>query len=361
MSVLYADEQTALALRTLYAQHGYRPYKVNQFEEYDLYARNRRFLTGEQILTFSDTDGKLMALKPDVTLSIVKNTRDGDTPLKVSYAEHVYRVPRGAVGFKEIMQVGVECIGRIDAYAMGEVLTLAARSLQIISPRYALDVSDMGIVSGILAGETIGDDERAQLLALISEKNLHELRALCGALALSPHTAALLEALITVSGPLEETLAALTRLGLPEACAPAVESLRAVSRMMRAQGIDRVNLDFSVVNDMSYYNGLIFTGFVDGIAGSVLSGGRYDPLLRRMGRSSQAIGFAVYLDQLERFLYTREPHDVDVLILYDDATDPLTVADAVGEQTAQGHSVRAQQREGSVRASLIIDLRGRRE
>ena len=361
MSVLYADEQIALALRTLYAQHGYRPYKVNQFEEYDLYARNRRFLTGEQILTFSDTDGKLMALKPDVTLSIVKNTRDGDTPLKVSYAEHVCRVPRGAVGFKEIMQAGVECIGDIDVYAMGEVLMLAAKSLQIISPRYALDVSDMGIVSGILAGETIGDDERAQLLALISEKNLHELRARCAALHVQPRTAALLEALVTVCGPLEETLEALTQLGLPETCAPAVESLRAVSRMMRAQGIDRVNLDFSVVNDMSYYNGLIFTGFVDGIAGSVLSGGRYDPLLRRMGRSSQAIGFAVYLDQLERFLYTREPHDVDVLILYDDATDPLTVADAVSAQTAQGHSVRAQQCEGSVRASLIIDLRGRRE
>ena len=147
MGILSADEQAAVALRTLYQQYGYRPYRVNSFEEYDLYAHNRRFLTGDQILTFSDTDGKLMALKPDVTLSVVKNTRDGDAPLKVSYAEHVYRVPRGAYGFKEIMQVGVEHIGTVDAYAMGEMLLLAARSLEMISERYALDVSDMGIVS----------------------------------------------------------------------------------------------------------------------------------------------------------------------------------------------------------------------
>ena len=47
------------------------------------------------------------------------------------------------------MQVGVEHIGTVDVYAMSEMLMLAARSLETISDRYALDVSDMGIVSGI--------------------------------------------------------------------------------------------------------------------------------------------------------------------------------------------------------------------
>ena len=126
MGILNADEQTAIALRTLYQQYGYRPYRVNSFEEYDLYARNKRLLTSEQSRTFGDAAGKLRALQADGTLSIVKNTRDGDAPLKVSYAEHVYRVPRGAYGYKEIMQVGVEHIGTVDVYAMSEMLLLAA-------------------------------------------------------------------------------------------------------------------------------------------------------------------------------------------------------------------------------------------
>ena len=358
MGILSADEQTAIALRTLYQQYGYRPYRVNSFEEYDLYARNKSFLTSEQILTFCDTDGKLMALKPDVTLSIVKNTRDGDAPLKVSYAEHVYRVPRGAYGFKEIMQVGVEHIGTVDVVAMGEMLLLAARSLETISERYALDVSDMGIVSGILSGEALCDADRAGLLSMISAKNPHGLHARCASLGVSAQTEALLAALIPLCGPLGDTLSELERLPLPAACAGALVSLRAVARMTQALGLAHINLDFSVVNDMGYYNGLIFSGFVDGIASSVLSGGRYDLLMRRMGRRSDAIGFAVYLDQLERYFDRREAFDVDALILYDGATDPLAVAQAAQTQTAQGRTVHVQPGNGgALRAREIIDLR----
>lgn len=359
-SIIRPDERASLLLRELYHRHGYSPYRMSKFEEYDLYVRNKSFLTSEQILAFSDTDGKLMALKPDITLSIVKNTQDEDTPLKVSYAENVYRVPRGAYGFKEIMQVGVECMGTVDVYAMSEVLMLAARSLETISARYVLDVSDMGIVRGILAEEAVDDAARARLLALISEKNLHGLRECCRQLGIGGRSAQLLEHLITVSGALQPTLAAFERLGLPEGCREPMENLRAVGAMIRAYGLERVNLDFSVVNDMSYYNGLIFSGFIDGIPSSVLSGGRYDPLMRRMGRRSEAIGFAVYMDQLERFLYTREAYDVDVLILYDAASDLLEAAREAREQVSRGQSVRVQPAGGCLpRARRTIDLCGK--
>lgn len=352
------QERVMHALRGLYQSYGYQPFKVNKFEEYDLYAQNKKFLTCQQVLTFSDTDGRLMALKPDVTLSIVKNTRDSDAPLKVSYAEHVYRVPRGAYGFKEIMQAGVEHIGTVDVYAMSEMLMLAARSLETISERYVLDVSDMGIVSGILAGEALDDADRSGLLSMISAKNPHGLHERCAELGVSAQAEALLAALIPLCGPLGETLGELERLPLPDACGEALASLRAVARMTQALGLTRINLDFSIVNDMGYYNGLIFSGFVDGIASSVLSGGRYDLLMRRMGRRSQAIGFAVYLDQLERFYARREAYDVDALILYDGATDPLAVAQAAQDQAAQGRTVRVQPGDSSaLRAREIIDLR----
>ena len=67
------EEQTVFALRRLYQRCGYTPYKMSQFEEYDLYVRNKDFLISDRMITFSGEGGKLMALKPDVTLSIVKN------------------------------------------------------------------------------------------------------------------------------------------------------------------------------------------------------------------------------------------------------------------------------------------------
>ena len=72
-AILGADERAALALRELYTAWGYQRWRVNDFEDYDLYARNRDFLPGDSVLTFNDFSGRLKALKPDVTLSIVRH------------------------------------------------------------------------------------------------------------------------------------------------------------------------------------------------------------------------------------------------------------------------------------------------
>ena len=72
--VLREEERAVYKMRELYGSYGYLQYKVSKFEEYDLYAKNKSFLVSDKLLTFTDTNGKLMALKPDVTLSIIKNS-----------------------------------------------------------------------------------------------------------------------------------------------------------------------------------------------------------------------------------------------------------------------------------------------
>ena len=148
---LGAHEKVIFALRSLYNRYGYSQYKMSKFEEYDLYARNKDFLISDRVITFTDLSGKLMALKPDVTLSIVKNSKDiPQTVQKLYYNENVYRVAKGAHGFKEIMQVGLECLGDIDDYCIFEVITLAAESLACISDRCVLDISHLGLLSGLI-------------------------------------------------------------------------------------------------------------------------------------------------------------------------------------------------------------------
>ena len=75
-TVLKNEEKAIFRLRQLYGKYGYSQYKMSKFEEYDLYVRNKDFLVSDSIITFTDTNGKLLALKPDVTLSIIKNTKD---------------------------------------------------------------------------------------------------------------------------------------------------------------------------------------------------------------------------------------------------------------------------------------------
>ena len=103
-NVLESGERTVLALRALYADSGYEYYRMSKFEEYDFYAKNKDFLVSDNVLTFTDVGGRLMALKPDVTLSIIKGCEAEPKGVrKAYYSENVYR-PAADGAFKEILQ-----------------------------------------------------------------------------------------------------------------------------------------------------------------------------------------------------------------------------------------------------------------
>ena len=61
LNVLRPQERASLQLRLLYEQEGFRKYHMGRFEEYGLYQENRRFLSSEQVITFTDLDGRLLA------------------------------------------------------------------------------------------------------------------------------------------------------------------------------------------------------------------------------------------------------------------------------------------------------------
>ena len=108
------EEKTQLELHSLYQKYGYSRFKMGKFEDYDLYVRNRDFIAQESIITFSDRSGKLLALKPDLTLSIVKNYRyqPGITQ-KVYYSENIYRASKVDGSYRELTQTGLECMGDV--------------------------------------------------------------------------------------------------------------------------------------------------------------------------------------------------------------------------------------------------------
>ena len=321
------------ALRALYASYGYAPFKVRKFEDYDLYAENKRFLQSHRVLTFTDTDGRLKALKPDVTLSIVKNTT-GAGVRKVFYQENVYREPRAGDGFCEIPQMGLECIGALTGYDVGEVVVLAARSLAALSDSWVLSVSHIGVVSGVLEAAGLDEEQRRAVFSDVSRKNIPAIAALPDA-----ETAAVLQSLLRLYGPLGETVAAAQELPLPEKSRQALAELQTLSDQLALYGLDRVMLDLSVVNDVDYYDDIVFRGYVAGTASAALSGGRYDRLLQRMGKPGGALGFAVYLDRIEA---PREANafDGDVLVLFETASDLPAAVETAERLVAARKTVR---------------------
>ena len=334
---LKPEERVLFALRGLYQSYGYSQFKMSKFEEYDLYVRNKDFLISDGVITFTDTDGRLMALKPDVTLSIIKNAREVPGCVqKLYYNENVYRVSGSTHSFKEIMQTGLECIGDVDLYNLCEVISLAAKSLKVIDTRSALELSHMGVVSALVDALGLDGETRGAVLTCIGEKNADGVRKLCPGKAIDA-----LLTLIAAHGPAANVIAALRPWCAEGAAKSALDELQAVTDALSANGVD-VGVDFSIVNDMNYYNGVVFMGYIDGIPASVLSGGQYDKLMQRMGKRERAVGFAIYMDLLERLEDARRPYDVDTLLLYDEGADVAALARAVRTLTEQGKSVLAQ-------------------
>ena len=355
------ERQAMLDLRRLYGKFGYTQYKMSKFEEYDLYVRNKDFLVSDRIITFTDVGGKLLALKPDVTLSIIKNGEDiPGYKQKVCYNENVYRVSGSTHHFKEILQTGLECIGDLNFYDICEVVTLAAASLDTVNHHFVLDVSHMGILSALLDDMAVSQDTRLDIARCIAEKNTHDLARICAEAEVNPDDTRTLCEFVSIYGDMDQVLERLAPIcRRHEAASIALNELKNLrDHLKQTPYADRIRFDFSIINDMTYYGGVVFCGFLDGICDCILSGGQYNKLMRRMGRKAGAIGFALYLDLLEGMETTSSAYDVDVLVVYDHNSSTADVTACVAALRAEGKTVSAQSTiPEKLRYATLCDLR----
>jgi len=299
LNILRPQERVSLQLRLLYEQAGFRQYHMGRFEEYGLYQENRRFLSSEQVITFTDLDGRLLALKPDVTLSIAKNAQiEKDGCGRFYYLENVYRPSQESHTFREISQMGLECIGAVDDEVTAQAVSLAIQSLALTGRDFVLEVSHMGFVTGLLDAVGAPESIRPRLLTCIRDKNRHELLKCAAEAGLSSQGADALCRLGALVGPWQIVLEQAAPLALNSAAGAALAELRNLCEALPET--EHLRLDLSLVNDMEYYNGLVLQGYLAGLPRAVLKGGRYDPLAEQFRPGARAIGYALYLDELSR-------------------------------------------------------------
>jgi len=315
--VLKTDEQAAYKLRSLYRRFGYSQFNMSKFEEYSLYAKNKDFLISDAIISFTDTHGRLMALKPDVTLSIINNSKDAPGHVqKMYYDENVYRLPKGAHSFKEIKQTGLECIGDITALEVGEVIMLAHRSLESISRDYIFEISHVGLLEALLAETGLSHSAEKKVLSCIISKNSDELNTICSEEGINGDATEKLSVFFKNYADFDEAVDAFSKVCTSEEAVHMLGEFHQALDYITSMGFAaNTRVNFSLTNNMNYYSGIAFRGYVHGLPAGILSGGQYDNLMKRMGRKSRAIGFAVYLDALKGFGNNDKEYDVDIILL----------------------------------------------
>ena len=347
-------DRLPLMLRELYEKYAYKNYRMNKFENYDVYRENKSFLKNDEMITFTNPDGKLMALKPDVTMAIAKNSTDTDGILKLYYNENVYRLQPGNNEYSEINQMGLEFIGGEDYYSQAEVTLLALRSLELIDKNYRLNIAHMGYLNSILDFVCSENSARNECLELIKQKNQHGIEEFAQKNKLNERKTQALKRIVLLSGDLDKVLPKLEGSSYTNEMASAVRELRELNDSLKDFGTENIKLDFSVIDDPDYYNGIVFQGFVPLTPRAVLTGGRYDNLMRRFGKQRNAIGFAVYLGELDRALHTFDEYDTDLLLIYGDAS-AKQVLSAIEQLKSDYAGIRAEKEmPDSIRAKKII-------
>ena len=140
-----------------------------------------------------------------------------------------------------------------------------------------------------------------RLLKLIRNKNADGIRTVSAEAGLTTEQIDNLCKLTELQGAVGKTLKAAASLAENEKMKGLLDDVSACcDLLMETMGGDKLQLDFSMVNDIDYYNGIIFRGYIKGLPTHVLAGGQYDRAMGIFGKNAGAIGFALYLNEVAR-------------------------------------------------------------
>ena len=332
-----------LNIRKMYDSYGYKKISLPSFEEYDLYNENKDFID-RNVLTVMSPNGKLLALRPDITLSVAKKVSK-DQSLKYSkiyYQENTYNLTK-YVGYEEDEQLGIELIGKESTFLDFEIINLAVKSLDIVNKKSMIVLSHAGFISSVFENFDLEYEIKEEILDCINRKNSHDIQKM---LKRDEHISENVKKLIykipELSGNLENIEKELLKYEINVNTKKILSELKQLnSLLMKFYKKSKIIFDFSVVKNLNYYNGIILQGYIEGFPNVILTGGRYDKLFEKFGVDTGAVGFAILTDGLKGYYKDTDKKDFEVLIAYDNS-DFEKLVEIVNDFQKKGLRVRTE-------------------
>ena len=302
-------EETAMSV---FEGWSYEEVITPTLDYYSLFERGMGPSEAHHAFRFTDTDGRLLALRPDVTSGIARVTAtlfaNRPRPLRLCYAAPVFRQQgQSTIEWRrELTQIGCELVGQNSAASDIEVLAIACEVLQRlqIDRRYVITLNDVEVFNGVAESLGLDSGGRDQLRQLVDRRNMADLESFLTARA-SVEDCQALSQLIRLSSQFE-ALAKARGVITNARSSAALDRLENLWRIIESLGLaDHFEIDLGDVSRLDYYTGLTFKVYVEGAGARVGSGGRYDNLTANFGKSEPAVGFVLDLDALVGLLLAR--------------------------------------------------------
>lgn len=310
------------ALETLFSKRGYQEVITPALEYLDVFVDSGSPMPIESMFKLTDRSGRILVLRPDVTTPISRIAATKllslEAPYRFFYVQDVFRSDIEHTGRSgETLQAGVELLGASGIRADVEMIALAVEAMDACALKdYRLEIGHAGFFKAAVHSLQADMDTVEKMRMLIEEKNFAALNDLLKNFNDVPAAKALrkLPQLFGGAEVLDEALQL-----LPDAEADnAISYLRSIFEELEMAGLsNRVMIDLGLVNEINYYTGVIFRGYVSGAGGAVLSGGRYDQLTEAFGRALPATGFAVDIDALSECIMLPPDQKLNQMIWFE--------------------------------------------
>ena len=318
---------------TVFKDYGYRMVQIPTFEYFDVYNVTTP-TQAEHMFKFFDNDGRMLALRPDLTTSVARMAATkpaaGKLPLRISYCGSAFRNEENfsQARQREFTQVGVELIGANSVNADAEIIQIAIETfLKSGIKNFQIDLGQVEFFKGLVEQAGLSDSESDLIRSHINDKDFIAVQSVLDNLNINSNMKSMFQNLATMFGGIEIVDKALCDNDLNQRSKDALKNLKDVYSILVEKDLDKyVSIDLGMVQNIDYYTGIIIRGFTYGVGFPICSGGRYDNLLAKFGRDIPATGIAIGVERVMASIYD-ENNDSDKEI---SSSEYVTVALAKG-------------------------------
>lgn len=314
----------------VFRRYGYRQIETPLIEYYATYQNAYEELEETKMYKLTSSEGKVMTLRGDMTLPIARLcvTKFNTTkpPYRFAYCGDVYQINESFAGKRNaVTDCGIELVG-MDECGDLEVLCCALDALEASGCEgYILEIGTSAVF--LMACREAGIDEETgkELAGLIDRKAIPDIEKMVKGLGLKTKQELFFQKLALMSGI--NVFARTEELCFSDSLLQEIRKLEHLKTMLEELGYgEHVRFDLGKAAQLDYYTGIIFQAYVNGAGTAVLSGGRYDDLLNKLGRPLPAIGFSIKLDYLLDAVKTEKKEIRKLFFRKDDLVSAMRMA-----------------------------------
>lgn len=325
---IFARQQIIQKIKQRFSTFGYNEIFTSTFEDYDLYAKMNGTVNHQEMIKTIDNTGKVLVLRPDVTIPITQqialNNKELKEDLRYFYVLNVFRQTQETKDFRESTQAGVEYFGNPSPEADAEIIALAIQLLEDSQvSNYKIELGHAGFFKQLVTDMKLQKQDLAELKEYIQAKNVTEIEQLLTRLAVDSGIKEVVRSLPFLYGNPLDVITKAKELPLNNEMEKTLENIYAIYQSLEAYGVaEHVVIDLSLINHMDYYSDMIFQGFIGKVGKPILMGGRYNTLANQFDSNLPAIGFACDIDFLIAGIESSllpKMNPVDITVLFEKA------------------------------------------